>query len=684
MKTKSIEKKPEANTLSQAVLHHIPQFQVIIASRQDIAYSIQLFQVQPQSNTINFIIVVDEFDNIDIKNISPKYSTLNPKVRLVDTLKQPVSPDRIYIISPWHLLKYKQDRLLILPAKESHTLQTDNLETSIETLIAYNKIQITRLITLGKETTHENLVALLAAAAQQTYFEFNMSYSSINTNSSNETHNHATPAAYQTISRKRLLENLANESNNPQKHPPSHTTELEPNRNPLTSSKNNYRQVLNWLNQNGHIDFSHYRQSWLASQIESRKAKLGFSDTQAYIKFCFSNFNEYGEFARGLSKTRYPNDDLKQFYQQLPHICEALAHDSLSDHNSPTDDTIRVWIPGSGYGEEAYLFAIAWSNYCQINKINKTIKIFATDIQAEVIRQAARGITEEQTKILEKVVPIQDWITGWVSGLAQMGTLRQSILFTSHDLISSPPLSNMDLIICRNVLWMLKQASANTIINHFHRSLKKNGFLLSDENSLPHPSLVGFKVCSDVESHTLFVKEKPIDQYQEMDYSRMVASHLKPPSQPPPLHNLLQNHRRHNRYSDYSEILNQIIDAFAPPGFLVDDKGHIVHIFGDTTPFTSLFSEGPFSKDLFSRALPELREVLIKTIKAVFTKQAPNIIQLDETTNATFFKKNPTLKLSHIQLNYYESKVKQHQQFCGLFFHYHSNSQPQSQPQSNH
>jgi CheR methyltransferase-like protein len=60
---------------------------------------------------------------------------------------------------------------------------------------------------------------------------------------------------------------------------------------------------------------------------------------------------------------------------------------------------------------------------------------------------------------------------------------RKPSVFAPHDLTRDPPFSNLDLIICRNVMPYLKSAFQEKALAVFHCALKLSAFL-STENRL--------------------------------------------------------------------------------------------------------------------------------------------------------------------------------------------------------
>src|SRR5208337_1042675 len=55
--------------------------------------------------------------------------------------------------------------------------------------------------------------------------------------------------------------------------------------------------------------------------------------------------------------------------------------------------------------------------------------------------------------------------------------IRQYVVFAKQDLLSDPPFSHLDLVICRNLLIYLEPEAQEQCIALFHYALKPHGYL---------------------------------------------------------------------------------------------------------------------------------------------------------------------------------------------------------------
>ena len=69
--------------------------------------------------------------------------------------------------------------------------------------------------------------------------------------------------------------------------------------------------------------------------------------------------------------------------------------------------------------------------------------------------------------------------------------LRRSVIFGRHDLLQDPPISRIDLLVCRNTLMYFNSEAQGRILTRFHFALSDNGFLFlgKAEMLFTHPNL---------------------------------------------------------------------------------------------------------------------------------------------------------------------------------------------------
>ena len=146
-----------------------------------------------------------------------------------------------------------------------------------------------------------------------------------------------------------------------------------------------------------------------------------------------------------------------------------------------THPFIRIWAAGCSTGEEAYSLAILLK---EVNLYHKSI-IYATDINPTVIEKASKGIfpLSQMKQYSENYIQsggTEDFSQYYMAmyDVAKFDeSLKERILFSTHNLASDSSFNEFQLILCRNVLIYFEKELQNKVFQLFDSSLQKLGYL---------------------------------------------------------------------------------------------------------------------------------------------------------------------------------------------------------------
>jgi chemotaxis protein methyltransferase CheR len=152
---------------------------------------------------------------------------------------------------------------------------------------------------------------------------------------------------------------------------------------------------------------------------------------------------------------------------------------------------VKIWHAGCATGEEAYSMAILLRE----EGLQGRFRIYATDINEEVIRKAQEGIYPLQdmqrfTRSYQRAGgtgSFSDYYTARYDHAILNTSLRENIVFAAHNLAIDTDFGEMNLILCRNVMIYFKQPLKERVLMLFDNSLVAGGFLcLGTKESLDH------------------------------------------------------------------------------------------------------------------------------------------------------------------------------------------------------
>src|SRR5262244_2096546 len=140
-------------------------------------------------------------------------------------------------------------------------------------------------------------------------------------------------------------------------------------------------------------------------------------------------------------------------------------------------DPLRVWVVGCSTGEEAYSIAIAFTEFMDTIRQQVPLQIFATDLDGEGIEKARAGLYPKT--IAQGISPerLRRFFFE-TDGTYQISkSIRDSVIFAKHNVLTEPPFSRIDLVSCRNLLIYMEGILQQKVMGVVHYALKPNGFL---------------------------------------------------------------------------------------------------------------------------------------------------------------------------------------------------------------
>lgn len=367
------------------------------------------------------------------------------------------------------------------------------------------------------------------------------------------------------------------------------------------------RRIFAVLQKNTHVDFENYKRSTFLRRLARRLIVVKIRDLETYA--------HYLESAPAESKLLFADIliHVTRFFRD-EKIYETLKHKYLPkylknrDQNSP----IRVWIPGCATGEEAYTLAITLLEYLEENKMQTPIQIFASDISEQALKIARAGIyvgiENDVTKDrLDRFFEKLD------SGYRISKRVRETCLFSLHDVTRDPPFAKNDIISCRNLLIYFDSELQKRVLPVFHYALKPNGILLLGQSE----TIGDF---SDIFSLT----EKTQKIYVKKNVSRPPKLQFSPSQLS--IGKLELNQISAILSRSRTDILKEadriaLLD-YAPPNVVINDALDILQVRGRVVPYLEL-PQGQTSFKLLKMARPEIVSQLRSMINKARIKNVP-------------------------------------------------------------
>jgi two-component system CheB/CheR fusion protein len=359
----------------------------------------------------------------------------------------------------------------------------------------------------------------------------------------------------------------------------------------------------------GH-DFSRYKRSTLVRRIRRRMAELRGDSVTAYVERLRDDPKEVDQLFRDLLI------GVTNFFRD-PDAFQLLAHKVIPRmfDKKGIDGQVRVWVPGCATGEEAYSLAILLREQALLLDEPPHVQLFATDIDAHALEAARQGWYPE--RIAEQVSEerLARFFVRHGNMLQVAKEIREMCLFSTHNLITDPPFSRLDLMSCRNLLIYLEADLQKKLVPLCHYALRSGGYLFlgPSESVTSWPEL--FRTVD--RRHRIFQSKDvvlrppvsfPLAERTRYPHSRLVSE------EPPAPQSGGQNVAR-----AFERIL---LDHYSPACVLINERGDIAYF----SPRTGRYLEAPAGTptlNVFDMARQGLRLDLRTAIHKAMTSRAP-------------------------------------------------------------
>jgi two-component system CheB/CheR fusion protein len=230
--------------------------------------------------------------------------------------------------------------------------------------------------------------------------------------------------------------------------------------------------LLEQLSSAYNFDFREYKEPSLARRIRTRMSQVRIDTFEAYSRYLRQHADEHV----ALFNTILIN--VTGFFRD-PEAWKILGDEVVPRlvEDAGQARSIRIWSAGCSSGEEPYSIAIMLAEHLRDRAGDYLIKIYGTDVDEEALataRQAAYRL-DQLKDIPADVVDRAFARDGQLYRVRR--DLRRWCIFGAHNLIQAPPLSHVDLMLCRNVLIYFTSELQERLLSRFHYAIREEGYL---------------------------------------------------------------------------------------------------------------------------------------------------------------------------------------------------------------
>lgn len=231
------------------------------------------------------------------------------------------------------------------------------------------------------------------------------------------------------------------------------------------------QDVLELLHGSTGHDFRHYKRPTILRRLERRLHLRGVPNILSYRTLLANDAGEARKLMKDLliGVTGFFRDRMS-FEQLRGTVLPAMLA-------ARSGRELRLWVAACSTGQEAYSLAMLLADATRDMNDPPAIHIFASDIDEQALGVARAGIYPES--IQDEVPPhtLERYFVRVGKQYRVRQSLREMITFASHNLLRDPPFSALDLVTCRNFMIYLDRAMQRHVLQRFHFSLARGGYL---------------------------------------------------------------------------------------------------------------------------------------------------------------------------------------------------------------
>jgi two-component system CheB/CheR fusion protein len=233
-----------------------------------------------------------------------------------------------------------------------------------------------------------------------------------------------------------------------------------------------FRALLEKLSSTYSFDFREYKEPSLARRIRARMSQLHIAEFDAYARYLDQRTDEHVALFNTIlinvtSFFRDPEAWRIVSAEVIPRLVQSVGESR----------SIRIWSAGCSSGEEPYSMAMLLAEHLGDRAGEYLIKIYGTDVDEEALTSARQAVyrLEELKDVPAELVDRYFTRDGQIYRFRR--DLRRWCIFGAHNITQAPPLSHIDLLLCRNVLIYFNSELQERILTRFHYAIREDGYL---------------------------------------------------------------------------------------------------------------------------------------------------------------------------------------------------------------
>ncbi len=214
------------------------------------------------------------------------------------------------------------------------------------------------------------------------------------------------------------------------------------------------------------IDLDCYKEKQMKRRIDTLISKHKIEGYDKYVAGLKSDKDLFDEFVN------YITINVSEFYRN-PEQWKLMDEEVFPELIKKYGKNLKIWSAACSTGDEPYSLVMALSKHLPLNNI----KIFATDLDKQVIAKAKIGVYSEKSILSVPADMKKKYFTQVGPSYKIADEIKERVEFKEHNLLKDAYPTDCHLIVCRNVLIYFTEEAKEEVFRKFNRSLVSGGVL---------------------------------------------------------------------------------------------------------------------------------------------------------------------------------------------------------------
>ncbi len=227
-----------------------------------------------------------------------------------------------------------------------------------------------------------------------------------------------------------------------------------------------------------------------ASKIQVELSRIPMNERDSWVAHLLASPAQSAEWQKFIEPFLIHETYLFRHEKQLEFLAKKILPDLIQERIRSRHFEFRIWCAACSSGEEVYTAALllkdALKQTPEASKHEWRLHIVGTDLSAEILLKARKG--EYSVSVgLNSFRDVPQFARHHFPNIFEQSektwvadeTLRRIVTFQQRNIVSDPaPLSDVDLVMCRNVLIYLDVPSVQKAIASIRGALRNGGVLV--------------------------------------------------------------------------------------------------------------------------------------------------------------------------------------------------------------